>query len=71
MCTLHDYLSSKVRFIQTSTVTGSDSCSGKKLRVGLAYILFYMHSQYVGVCNDLQSRNLVNPKKYKYIFLQL
>ena len=30
MCTLHDYLSSKVRFIHTSTVTGSDSCSGQK-----------------------------------------
>ena len=26
MCTLHDYLSSKVRFIHTSTVTGSNSC---------------------------------------------
>ena len=55
MCTLHDYLSSKVRFIHTSTVTGSDSCSGKKIRVRLAYILFDIHSQYVGVCNDLQS----------------
>ena len=29
MCTLHDFLSSKVRFIDTSTVTGSHSCSGK------------------------------------------
>ena len=29
MCTLHTFLSSKVRFIQTSTVTGSDSVSGK------------------------------------------
>ena len=29
MCTLHDFLNSKVRFIHASTVTGSDSCSGK------------------------------------------
>ena len=29
MCTLHNFLSSKVRFIHTSTVTRSDSCSGK------------------------------------------
>ena len=28
-CTLHDFLSSKGRFIHMSTVTGSDSCSGK------------------------------------------
>ena len=39
--TLHDFLSSKVRFIHTSTVTGLHSCSGKKLRVHLAYILLY------------------------------
>ena len=30
MCTLHDFLSRKARFIHKSTVTGSDSCSGKK-----------------------------------------
>ena len=29
MCTLHDFLSSKVGFIHTRTVTGSDSCTGK------------------------------------------
>ena len=29
MCTLHDFLSCKIRFIHTSTVTGSHSCSGK------------------------------------------
>ena len=29
MCTLHDFLSSKVRFTDTSTVTGSHSCSEK------------------------------------------
>ena len=29
MYTLHDFLSSKIRFIHTSTVTGSHSCSGK------------------------------------------
>ena len=29
MCTLHDFLSNKVRFIHTSTVTGLDSCPGK------------------------------------------
>ena len=36
MCTLHDFLSNKIRFIDTSTVSGSHSCSGKKY----AYILF-------------------------------
>ena len=35
---LHDFLSSKVRFIHTSTVTGSDSCSGKNY----AYILLLL-----------------------------
>ena len=30
MCTLHDFLSYKIRFIHTSTVTGSHSCSRKK-----------------------------------------
>ena len=30
MCTLHDFLSSKVRFIHTSTVTRQHSCPGKK-----------------------------------------
>ena len=34
MCTLHDFLSSKVRFIHTSTVTGSHSCSGEKYAYG-------------------------------------
>ena len=29
MCTLYDFLSGKIRFIQTSTVTGSHSCSRK------------------------------------------
>ena len=45
MCTLHDFLSNRVRFIHTSPVTGSHSCSIKKLRVRLAYILlsYYFH----------------------------
>ena len=30
MCTLSDFLGSEVRFIHTSTVTGSHSCSRKK-----------------------------------------
>ena len=30
MCTLHDFFSSKVKFIYTSTVTRSHSCYGKK-----------------------------------------
>ena len=47
-----------------STVTRSLSCSEKKIRVRLEYIVFDMHYQHVGVCNDLQSRYLVNPKKY-------
>ena len=28
-CTLHDFLSSKIRFIHTTIVPGSHSCSGK------------------------------------------
>ena len=40
MCAIHDFFSSKVRFIYTSTVTGLHSCSRKKLHVRLAYILF-------------------------------
>ena len=40
MFTPYNFLSSKVRFIHTSTVIGSHSSSGKKLRVRLAYILF-------------------------------
>ena len=31
MCTLHDFLNNKIRFVYTSTVTGSHSCSGKKI----------------------------------------
>ena len=30
MCGLHDFFTSKVSFIHTSTVTESDSCSEKK-----------------------------------------
>ena len=39
MCTLHDVLSSKIRFIYTSTVTGSDSYSRKK---NDAYAILYI-----------------------------
>ena len=52
MCTLHDFLSSKSRLIHTSTDTGLLSCSGKKLRVRLAYILF---STWRPFCYVLQS----------------
>ena len=43
MCTLHNFSSNKAtsRFSHTSTVTGLHSCSGKKIRVRLAYILFF------------------------------
>ena len=37
-----DFLSSKIKFIHTSTVTRSHSCYGKKLRVRLAYILLLL-----------------------------
>ena len=40
LVTLHDFLSSKVRFTDTSTVTGSHSCSEKKLRVRLVLSVF-------------------------------
>ena len=42
MCTLHDFLSSKVRFIHTSTATRLEIRLWKKLRTRLAYILFYV-----------------------------
>ena len=38
-CTLHDFLSSKVRFIHTSTVTRSYSCSGKTMRTTRVYLV--------------------------------
>ena len=37
--TLHDFLSVKVRFIHTSTVTRSQSCSGIKILLCLASII--------------------------------
>ena len=51
MCTLNDFLGITVRFIHTSTVTGSDSFSRKKkkLRVRFAYILLLL--QYYTVIN--------------------
>ena len=39
MCTLHDFHSSKIRFIYTSTVTGSDSCSGKTTRTPRVHLV--------------------------------
>ena len=39
MCTLHNFHRSKARFTHTSTVTGSHSSFGNKIRVRLAYIL--------------------------------
>ena len=44
MCTLHDFLSSKARFIHTSTVTGSHSCSGKNTRTPRVHLVVYMVS---------------------------
>ena len=40
MCTLHDFLSSKVRFMHTSTGTGSYSSSRKKKIVITGITLF-------------------------------
>ena len=40
------FLSSKVKFIHTSTVTRSHSCYGKKLRVRLPYILLIFITHY-------------------------
>ena len=37
------FLSNKTRFIYMSTVTRSHSCSQKKLRVRLAYILLFYY----------------------------
>ena len=36
---VHESLSSKVRFIYTSTVTGSDSCSGKTTRTPSVHLV--------------------------------
>ena len=43
---LHDFLSCKVRFIYTSTVTGSDFCSGKN------YAYAWCTSCYVSLKNS-------------------
>ena len=42
MCTIHNLSGNKARFSHTSTVTKLHSCPGKKIRVLLAYILFYI-----------------------------
>ena len=39
MCTLHDFLSSKIRFIHTSTVTESHSSSGKTTRTPRVHLV--------------------------------
>ena len=66
MCTLHDFLRSKVRFIHTSTVTGSDSCSQKKMRVLLVYILLCFCFDQVMVSN-ISMFNLSSVSDYTYI----
>ena len=40
------FFSNKARFSHTSTVTRLHSCSGKKIRVRLACILFLYRNQY-------------------------
>ena len=63
MYTLHDFFSSKVRFIHTSTVTRSHSCYGKKLRVRLAYILF-KELIYTFVAVEVYVLISENPRKF-------
>ena len=46
MFTLHNFSSNKARFTHTSTVTRLHSCTGKKIRVRLACILFLNRNQY-------------------------
>ena len=43
---LHDFLSSKVRFIHTSTVTGSHSCSGKTMRTSRVHLVTTMFAAF-------------------------
>ena len=45
-CTLHNFPSLKARFSHTITVIRLHSCSGKKIRVRLACILFLYRNQY-------------------------
>ena len=45
-CTLHNFPSIKARFSHTITVPRLHSCSGKKIRVRLACILFLYRNQY-------------------------
>ena len=40
MCTLHNFFSNKDRFIHTSTVTISHSCSGKNTRTSCVHLVF-------------------------------
>ena len=43
ICTLHDFHSSKVRFIDTSTVTGSHSCSERTTRTPRVHLVLNTH----------------------------
>ena len=72
MCTLHDFLSSKVRFIYTSTVTGSHSCSRKNYAyasrtsclLSIAHLMVY-HK------NPSNEKQMINYKIYNLRFLKL
>ena len=68
LATPHDFLTSKVRFILTSTVTGSHSCSGKNLRVRLAYILLNMYYKHYGILMT-PFLNLAIAMYYLYVVL--
>ena len=46
LCTLHIFFSYKARFSHISTVTRLHSCSGKKIRLRLACIMFLYGNQY-------------------------
>ena len=46
MCTLHDFLSNKIRFIHTSTGTGSHSCSEKNYAYASVHLEINCYFQY-------------------------
>ena len=54
MCTLHDFLCSKIRYIQASTVNGLHSCSGKNtMRTPCVHLVLQFSITYIFIDNVL------------------
>ena len=72
ICTLHDFLSSKARFIDTSTVTESHSCFGKLL---IHLVLLFQLEGSIGyahwVCKTLKEGLHMDKELFKYSIEQM